>query len=66
MRYSVRVRKVSDREFIAQTVGKPDCRADGKTREEALENIKGEIRYRVEYCPCSWVPDDYVQLDVME
>ncbi|HOJ61315.1 MAG TPA: type II toxin-antitoxin system HicB family antitoxin [bacterium] len=52
--------------FYARTLGDPGCFAVGKTREEALENIRGEIRYRVEYCPCAWVPDDYVQLDVLE
>ncbi|MGI6456091.1 MAG: hypothetical protein ACOX5R_10800 [bacterium] len=66
MRYQVRLRKQSPTEYVVQTIGEPDCRASGTSREDALEEIKNEIRYRVEYCPCAWVPDDFVELEVIE
>ena len=37
-----------------------------KTRHEALDIMRQELRYRVEYCPCSAVADDYVQLQIRE
>jgi len=66
MRFRVRVQKDPFSGFQAFTLDKPNCNAQGETREEALENIRDEIRYRVEYCPCSWVTDDYVQLEIVE
>lgn len=66
MRYSVLVKQKSATEWVAQTKGEPDCMAEGSNKLEALNNIREEIRYRVEFCPCSWVEDDYVQLDVEE
>lgn len=67
MKFQVHLRwDEAAREYSVHTLGEPDCFAAGKSREEALENIRGEIRYRVEYCPCAWVSDDYVQLEVLE
>lgn len=40
--------------------------AGADTREEALEKVRNEIRYQLEYCPCSAVADDYVELQVVE
>ncbi len=33
-------------------------------RDQALNKLRAEIRYRLEYCPCSGVGDDFVELDV--
>ena len=66
MQFRVRLRPEPGGGFYAVTIGSPECYATGKTREETLENIRGEIRYRNEFCPCSWTPDDYVQLVVEE
>jgi len=67
MKFQVHIRRdEATGGYFVHTLGEPDCFAVGKSREEALENIRGEIRYRMEYCPCAWVPDDYVQLEVME
>jgi hypothetical protein len=38
--------------------------ASDADREAALEKLRREIRYRFEYCPCSGVTDDFVELDV--
>jgi len=34
------------------------------SESEALERIRPEIRYRLEWCPCSGLTDDYVRLEV--
>ena len=40
--------------------------AEAATRPEVLDLMYDEIRFRVEFCPCSAVSDDYVQLEVTE
>jgi hypothetical protein len=40
--------------------------AEAATRQEVLDLMRDEIRFRVEFCPCSAVSDDYVQLEVTE
>ncbi len=40
----------------------PMVSAQGLTPSTALDQLRGEIRYRLEMCPCSSVDDDYVQL----
>jgi hypothetical protein len=35
-------------------------------REEALEKLQREIRYRLELCPCSGVGERYVELEVQK
>jgi hypothetical protein len=42
----------------------PSCSARGRDEAEALERIRAEIRYRIEWCPCTGVDDDFVVLDV--
>lgn len=66
MKFRVRIQPAAGGGFYAVSLGEPECSADGATREETLENIRGEIRYRQEFCPCSWTPDDYVELVVEE
>lgn len=39
---------------------------EAPNREEVLDRMRDEIRFRVEFCPCSAVADDYVQLEVTE
>ena len=34
------------------------------TREETLTKMRNELRSRSEYCPCTGVTDDFVQLQV--
>ena len=36
------------------------------TREDALAKMRDELRYRSEYCPCTGVTDDFVELQVRE
>jgi hypothetical protein len=43
-------------------VGKVEVTAP--IREEALAKLRNELRYRLEYCPCTGVTDDFVELQV--
>jgi hypothetical protein len=36
------------------------------TREEALAKLRDELQYRVEWCPCSGVSVEAVELQVQE
>ncbi len=36
------------------------------TRDEAIEKIKGEIRYRLELCPCTGETYQHIEIDVAE
>ena len=36
----------------------------GNSETEVLEQIRKEIRYRIEWCACSGVAEDYINLDV--
>jgi hypothetical protein len=36
------------------------------TREEALTKMRNELQYRIEWCPCSGVSGDTVELQVQE
>ena len=68
MRYKCTIKQLIDGRWQAKTqasdVGPLECSA--QTAEEAVERLRTEIRYRLEWCPCSGVADDYVQLEVVE
>jgi len=66
MQFRVRVSSDSQGGYYAVSTGEPECSAIGLTREEAIENIRGEIQYRMEFCPCTWTPEGYVELIVEE
>jgi hypothetical protein len=36
------------------------------SREEALTKMRNELQYRIEWCPCSGVSGDTVELQVRE
>jgi hypothetical protein len=52
--------------WIAAAVELPNCWSRGRDRDEALAKLRDEIRYRIEYCPCTGVDDEFVQVDVSE
>ena len=61
--FRVIVRRQRDGAFLV-TCGAPACISRASTEAEALEKIREEIRYRIEWCPCTGVEDDYVQLAI--
>ena len=38
----------------------------GSSREEALTKMRNEFQYRIEWCPCSGVSGDTVELQVRD
>ena len=40
--------------------------ARGTSREEALAKIEGEIRYRLELCPCTGETYQHIAVEVVE
>ena len=48
----------------SRDVGRLEVRA--ATREAALEKIEGEIRYRLELCPCSGETYRHIQIEAVE
>ena len=43
-----------------------EVEARGRTRREALEKLEGEIRYRLELCPCTGETYRHIHLEVVE
>lgn len=68
MKYPCTLKKLMDGGWLARSLGSEvgNVTATGPTREAALERLRDEIRYRIEWCPCSAVANDYVQLEVRE
>jgi hypothetical protein len=46
--------------------GTRQCRGFGTSRDEALTKMRNELQYRIEWCPCSGVSGDTVELQVKE
>ena len=51
--------------LVLATCDSPLCLSRASTEKEALEKLRAEIRYRIEWCPCTGVGDDYVQLEIV-
>lgn len=62
--FRARIAQEPDGSWVASAVSLPNCWSRASSREEALAKLRAEIRYRVEYCPCSGVDDDFVELEV--
>lgn len=67
MKYRVVVKQLRDgRHHVrchAAPLGVAETFAD--TREASLENMRKEIRYQLEWCPCSGIAEDLVELDIL-
>lgn len=68
VKYPCTIKRLMGGEWQARTmgtdVGTLEVIAPG--REQALEQLAKEIRYRLEWCPCSGIAEDHVELDVRE
>ncbi len=65
-RYRARVQPAVEGGWIAVALELPHCWSRAADREQALARLRDEIRYRIEYCPCTGVADDFVQLEVVD
>ena len=48
----------------SRDVGTVNVHAD--TREHAIEKLKGEIRYRLELCPCTGETYQHIDVEIVE
>jgi len=65
MRYRVHVGRLPGGAYQA-TCLEPQCSAKGATAAEAVERVKGEIQYRLEFCPCSGLREgETIEVDVV-
>jgi hypothetical protein len=68
MKFPATLKRLIDGKYHVRCVGTVvgDVSIEAPTREEAVEKAKQEIRYRLEWCPCSAVSDEFVELDLRE
>lgn len=66
MLYRASIKRLADGDWYARCVAAPGGPAavQAGSRDDALEGLRSEIRFRLELCPCSAVADDYVVLDI--
>lgn len=62
------MKRLIDGGWLARTTGTIAgiVERTGTTKEEALQRLSAEIRYRIEWCPCSGVAEELIELDVTE
>jgi hypothetical protein len=68
MRFPVTAKQLIDESWQVRCIGTVagEVTVVAKTRQEALDKATNEIRYRLEWCPCSAVSDEFVELDVQD
>jgi len=68
VKFPVTLKRLIDGQWQARSRGSVagEVAVGAPTREAALEKIAKEIRYRIEWCPCSAVSDEFVELEVEE
>jgi biotin carboxylase len=68
MRFAGTLSHLANGNWLAQHIGSSLGKVEvtAPTRDEALAKMRNELRYRSEYCPCTGVTDDFVQLQVRE
>lgn len=68
MRFPVTLKRLIDGQWLARSTGTLVglVERSGSTKEEALDRLALELRYRIEWCPCSGVTPEFVDLDVTE
>jgi hypothetical protein len=64
VRFEVSVQSDSSGGFTARCED-PQCIGHGLSPASALDQVREEIRYRMELCPCTTVNDEFVELDVI-
>lgn len=68
MPYQVTTKRLMDGQWLARCMSGPNgvVAKEAPTKKEAVEKLREEIRYQLEFCPCSSVAQDFVQLDVRD
>lgn len=68
MKYPCTIRRSGDGVWLASHEGAElgQVLARGRSQQEALEKLRGEIRYRLELCPCSGESYQHVEVELVE
>ena len=66
MKLTCTVSQLANGNWLARHTGSSvgQVEVTAPTREGALAKMRNELRYRSEYCPCTGVSDDFVELQV--
>jgi len=64
VKFQATVEAGSDGDYIASCAD-PHCSSHGLSPASALDALREDIRYRIEFCPCTGVDDTFVELDVV-
>lgn len=64
MKFHAQVTATGQGDYLAACDESPGVSARGLSPSNALDRLRDELRYRLEYCPCSSVSDDFVELEV--
>ena len=68
MKFPATLKRLIDGKYQVRSIGTAvgELTVIGETSEDALEKARTEIRYRLEWCPCSAVSDEFVELELQE
>jgi hypothetical protein len=68
MKFPVTLKTLIDGKIQVRCIGTVagEVTVVGENREDALDRARNEIRYRIEWCPCSAVSDEFVELEIRE
>jgi len=68
MRFPCYIAQRRDGSWQASHRGKDvgEVHVTGTSKEDALDKLRGEIRYRLELCPCSGESYRHIDLEIIE
>ncbi len=68
VKFSATLKRLIDGKYQVRSIGTiaGEVTVVADTREAAIARAKDEIRYRIEWCPCSAVTDEFVELDLRD
>ena len=68
MKFPATLKKLIDGKYQVRSIGTiaGEVIIVADSREAAIARATEEIRYRIEWCPCSAVSDEFVELDLQE
>jgi hypothetical protein len=68
MRFACTIQRGPDGRWLIRHTGSEigPVEATGDSREVAVEKMRGELRYRLELCPCSGESYQHIQIELLE
>jgi hypothetical protein len=68
MRFACTIKRQPDGRWLIRHSGSEvgEVETIGDSREAAVEKMRGELRYRLELCPCSGESYQHIQIEVLE